>query len=271
MRNGVSFLNKPTKLLLKRVPTLRSFLDNIVLILNERNVNSNDVAVASTLILFLILMGAVASLIFTSPIAGLALILCFVVCLISFIKASLDKRTTNLRNSIPDMLRSMSVCFGAGYTIYQTLAQICSETKGILNKLFRRSTQIMQTGGSVSDALNFLKTSESGEELCFLAVALDVQHQTGGSMKPVIDSARDMVENKLELMRLLHVQTAQAKLSARIVMILPFALIAIFSIISPGFLLPFFQSFLGVLLLIIACIMQFAGFILVKKILNINI
>ena len=137
--------------------------------------------------------------------------------------------------------------------------------------MFRKSTQIMQTGGSVSDALNYLKNSESGAELSFLAVALDVQHQTGGSMKPVIDSARDMVENKLELMRLLHVQTAQAKLSARIVMILPFALIAIFSIISPGFLLPFFSSFLGFILLIIACILQFAGFILVKKILNINI
>ncbi len=271
MRNGISILKKPTKYLLKKSKSLKIFVNKIVLILNENNITADTYSVLSSLIGVLFALGILASLVFCSPIAGFALILCFIVCLISFVKASLDKRITNLRNSIPDMLRSMSVCFGAGYTIYQTFAQISSETKGLLNKMFRKSTQIMQTGGTISDALDYLKNTESGSELSFLAVALDVQHQTGGSMKPVIDSSRDMVENKLELMRLLHVQTAQAKLSARIVMILPFALIAIFSIISPGFLLPFFSSFLGVLLLIVACIMQFAGFILVKKILNINI
>ncbi len=271
MRNGVTFLKKPSSYILLRSKSVSNFANNFVLILNENNIKSDATSVTSALIFLLLFLGIVASIIFTSPIAGLAIILCFVVCLISYVKASLDKRMTNLRNSIPDMLRSMSVCFGAGYTIYQTFSQISIETRGLLKKLFRRSTQILQTGGSVSEALYFLKNSESGEELSFLAVALDVQHQTGGSMKPVIDSARDMVENKLELMRLLHVQTAQAKLSARIVMILPFALIAIFSIVSPGFLLPFFSSFLGIVLLLIACIMQFAGFILVKKILNINI
>lgn len=271
MRNGVSFLKKPSSYILLRSKSISNFAKNFVLILNENNIKSDATSVTSALIFLLLFLGIVASIIFTSPIAGLAIILCFVVCLISYVKAFLDKRMTNLRNSIPDMLRSMSVCFGAGYTIYQTFSQISIETRGLLKKLFRRSTQILQTGGSVSEALYFLKNSESGEELSFLAVALDVQHQTGGSMKPVIDSARDMVENKLELMRLLHVQTAQAKLSARIVMILPFALIAIFSIVSPGFLLPFFSSFLGIVLLLIACIMQFAGFILVKKILNINI
>lgn len=271
MRNGVSFLKKPSEFVLKRSKSTENFVNNLVLIFNERNIKSNSTSVTSTLIFLILFFGIFASVIFTSPIAGLALILCFIVCLISYVKATLDKRMTNLRNSIPDMLRSMSVCFGAGYTIYQTFSQISVETKGLLKKLFRRSTQILQTGGSVSDALYFLKNSESGEELSFLAVALDVQHQTGGSMKPVIDSARDMVENKLELMRLLQVQTAQAKLSARIVMILPFALIAIFSIVSPGFLLPFFSSFLGIVLFLIACIMQFSGFILVKKILNINI
>ena len=165
----------------------------------------------------------------------------------------------------------MSTCFGAGYTIFQTFSHISLESQGSIKSLFSKCTNILQTGGSVSSSLNCLKDVKDVPELSFLAVALDVQHQTGGSMKPVIESAKDMVENKLELMRMLQVQTAQAKLSARIVMILPFALIAIFSIVSPGFLTPFFTSFFGVFLLLIACLMQAAGIILVKKMLNVEI
>lgn len=183
----------------------------------------------------------------------------------------IEKRILNLRNSVPDTLRSMSTCFGAGYTIFQTFSHISNESSGAIKNLFGRCTHILQTGGSVSSSLDYLKNFDEVPELGFLAVALDVQHQTGGSIKPVIESAKDMVENKLELMRMLQVQTAQAKLSARIVMILPFALIAIFSIISPGFLTPFFTSVFGFILLLIACLMQAGGIILVKKMLNVEI
>ena len=271
MRNGVSILKRPSKFLLSHSKFLNNNFENLTLLLNERNVKCDSVSVSSSILAFLVFSGFISSLLCGSIVVGLALILCFSILLVTFTRASIDRQITNLRNSIPDTLRSMSTCFGAGYTIFQTFSHISIESKGSIKSLFSKCTNILQTGGSVSSSLNCLKDVKDVPELSFLAVALDVQHQTGGSMKPVIESAKDMVENKLELMRMLQVQTAQAKLSARIVMILPFALIAIFSIISPGFLTPFFTSFFGVFLLLIACLMQAAGIILVKKMLNVEI
>lgn len=271
MRNGVSFLKKPCKLVLEKSKFLNENFNNITTLLNERNINCDVVSVCSAFLALTVLFGIVFSLIFSSPIAGVASILCLSVLLITASKAAIDRRIANLRNSVPDTLRSMSTCFGAGYTIFQTFSHISSEGNGAIKNLFGKCTHILQTGGSISNSLDCLKNVKDVPELAFLAVALDVQHQTGGSMKPVIESAKDMIENKLELMRMLQVQTAQAKLSARIVMILPFALIAIFSIVSPGFLTPFFSSVFGFILLLIACIMQAAGIILVKKMLNVEI
>ena len=86
-------------------------------------------------------------------------------------------------------------------------------------------------------------------QLAFVAVALDVQHQSGGSLAAVLDAARESVESEIDLARSLKEQTAQAQLSARIVTAMPFVLIALFSLMSPGSLSPFFESMAGMALL----------------------
>ena len=69
-----------------------------------------------------------------------------------------------------------------------------------------------------------------------MAVALDVPRppRAGGSMRPVLEAARETVEGELALRRALRVQTAQARLSARVVTVMPFALVAVFSLVSKG-------------------------------------
>ena len=52
----------------------------------------------------------------------------------------------------------------------------------------------------------------------------------------VLEAAADTVKGELALRRALRVQTAQAKLSARVVVVMPFVLVAAFSLASPDFL-----------------------------------
>ena len=84
-------------------------------------------------------------------------------------------------------------------------------------------------------------------------------------MRQVLEAARDTVKGELALRRSLRVQTAQAKLSARIVAVMPFILVTAFSLASPNFLMPFFTSLPGIALFAIAITMQLAGILLVRK------
>ena len=67
------------------------------------------------------------------------------------------------------------------------------------------------------------------------------------------------------------VQTAQAQLSARMVTFMPFVLVALVSLVSPGFLMPFFASFAGLALLAVAQVMQAAGVMLVHRMLDVGV
>ena len=90
-------------------------------------------------------------------------------------------------------------------------------------------------------------------------------------MQQVLEITRQSVADEIELKRTLKTQTAQAKLSAQIVTIMPFALIGVFSLLSPGFLDPFFESALGVVMLLCALGMQVLGVFLVRRLLRVEV
>ena len=197
--------------------------------------------------------------------------MCACACAVVWLRTVQDKRRDALREGIPDALRSMAVCFQAGLSLLQTFQQVASEVQGPLGTLFARAAHQLETGEGAGRALEVLRRGSSVAELAFVAVALDVQHQAGGSMKQVLDAARDTVQSEIELRRALRVQTAQAKLSARVVSVLPFVLIAVFSLVSEGFLDPFFASPMGMALLAIALGMQAAGIVAVRRMLAVEV
>ena len=116
-----------------------------------------------------------------------------------------------------------------------------------------------------------LKGQVHEPELVFLGTALEIQHRTGSSMQQVLEATRQSVVDEIELKRTLKTQTAQAKLSAQIVTVMPFALVGVFSLVSPGFLNPFFESFVGIALLLVALGMQVAGVCLVRRMLHVEV
>ena len=102
---------------------------------------------------------------------------------------------------MPDALHAMGSCFQAGFSLLQTFQQLAGEIKGPLGKRFAACAHLLETGHGSSEALGALRAGGKRSELAFVAVALDVQHQAGGSMRPVLEAARETVEGELALRR----------------------------------------------------------------------
>ena len=181
------------------------------------------------------------------------------------------RRRQQMQEGLPDALRSMASCFHAGLSLGQTFDQLAHESKGPLRPLFAQVLAHMQSGRSAVQALSFLQRQGGPAELSFLAVALQVQHETGGAMQHVPDSVGDALRSEVELRRALRVHTAQARLSARVVSGVSIALVGALALLSPGFLDPFFESFAGVALLALACGMQLAGIVAVRRLLKVSV
>lgn len=270
LRNGLlPFKSLSQKLL--RIDYVNVLLQESVDVLISGRFSTGKVELCSLALPSAILVVLTGWLIGGSLLMGMLVLVGIVAALVSYLNFKKDKHSELMRESIPDALRSMSACSHVGFSLQQTFYQVASEIDEPLSGLFKKATHDLETGQSIETALRRFRDSAQVSELVFISVALDVQHRSGGSLRQVLDAARDSVESELELKRKLRVQTAQAKLSARIVSLMPFLLIAVFSFLSPGFLDPFFQSVAGVALLSIAVFMQMSGILIVRRILNIEV
>ena len=244
--------------------------DEVVAACAAREITATREAVISVALVALAAMALIVALVTGSAIGAVAVCICLIVVAHVLAGSSREKRREAVREAVPGALESMAACFGSGFTLLQTFNQVAQDAPGYLGQTFKRSAHILETGGSARQALDELREGRYADDLAFVSIALDVQHQSGGSMRQVLDAASDSVKGELALRRSLRVQTAQAKLSARIVVVMPFILVALFSLVSPDFLAPFFSSALGYALLALAIVMQVAGVILVNRALTID-
>ncbi len=269
LKKGIPLFMPVARFVLRSKRVERS-IGKAVFLLQGFGSQCTDASFLSVLMAFVTLIGLLLWIVSHSAVYGAAVAAIAVIAVFGAIKAKSDKQSLAMREAIPEALRCMSACFRSGQSLVQTLKHTEKEIGGPLGRVFKVAADRLDMGETTQRALDIMRSDQSVPELSFVAVALDVQHQCGGSIAPVLESARESVESELELMRSLRVQTAQAKLSASIVTVMPFILIALFSLMSPDFLSPFFSSFLGMFLLGAALSMQLAGVLLVRRMLKID-
>lgn len=276
LERGCMPLKPLARWLLERGAVRRAVADLVAVLnrrLDPRASGASDIEptpVLSLVIAFALIAGTGVGAVTMSAVCGAACAACAVMLLFGRARSAEEKHAEAVREEVPEALRSMGVCFRSGLTLLQTMKQVAHELDGSLGALFDTAARRLEMGATTTEALAVFDTARQVPELTFVAVALDAQHQSGGSIAAVLESAQESVESELELRRSLRVQTAQAKLSARIVTLMPFLLVAVFSLMSPGFLEPFFTSVPGMALLALALGMQLAGTLMVHRMLKAN-
>lgn len=270
VRNGISALGPAADVLMK-LRVVERFLTSLQATLAERGTTTFPRSLATLAIAGSGAIFALGLLVSGSWVFGITAIFLAFIALNTWMTKQQETYKTRLREELPTALQAMNACFCVGYSLPQIFDQVALDLEGPLKQVFLRTGAVISAGGTVEEALEVLKHQTDEPELFFLATALEIQHRTGSSLSQVLEVVRGSVSDQIELKRLLQTQTAQAKLSAQIVTVMPFLLIGIFSLISEGFLDPFFTSTIGIVLLCAAIAMQAIGIMLVRKILRVEV
>jgi tight adherence protein B len=269
-RKGVFHL-RPFSRLLLRVPWVAKRCDLCLKALSIRGVvmGANEVCEC-----MMALFGMAAIVVFLLT-GMLVVALCGAALLAAYLfgKAGkeLERWEGRLVEEIPDALRSLGICFNAGYSLQQAFEQTAQDTPEPLGTELRQASFDVCAGRSVEEALAALEKRTKAADLRFVIVALEIQHRTGGSLQELLENAADAVLASADLRRQLAIQTAQARLSARVITILPLILVAVLSLAMEGYLQSFFTSSEGLVILFVALGMEAAGVFAVRRILGVDL
>lgn len=252
------------------LPRVEAWAQGACELLAYRGVRATEATVCSLIAAFALVVAVACGLAFT-PVAGAALAAAATIAVTGAVSRRVRRQRELLRDALPDALRTMEACFHAGLSQSQTFQQLAREAPRPLSDVFDRAARAFEAGEPLHAVLARMRGESGVSELSFLAAALEIQHQSGGSMGPVIGAARDSLEGELDLERSLRVHTAQARLSARVVVGVTVLLVAALSALSEDFLGPFFASPAGMVLFGMAVAMQVAGIVAVRRLLDVEV
>jgi len=180
------------------------------------------------------------------------------------------RRAEMLSEEIGESLSGMSNSLRAGYSFQQAMDLISKETQGPLGKEYRRTLREINLGVPTDQALQNLVNRVNNEDMELMISSVLIQRSIGGNLAEVFDKISDTIRQRIRMKGEIQVLTAQGRITALVVGLMPLALLLIISLINPEYVSMFFETPLGWGLLAFAAVSEVIGYLLIKKVTNIE-
>lgn len=137
--------------------------------------------------------------------------------------------------AVPDAYRSLASGLASGQTMAQAMTYVGRHGRGTVGRAFLKGSFELDCGSSVSEALEVAAAGVGDPSMGLLSCALAISQRTGAPMAGLLERSAALVEEREGLQGLLRTKTAQVRLSAAVVMVLPVLLVASLALLSPDF------------------------------------
>jgi tight adherence protein B len=108
-------------------------------------------------------------------------------------------------------------------------------------------------------------------DLRYLVIAILIQRETGGNLAEILSNISHIIRGRLRLAAQVRVLSAEGRMSAWILGLLPFAVAGMLVLLNPTYVSALWTDPLGVKLLWTALVMIVIGVIWLKKVIRIHI
>jgi tight adherence protein B len=187
------------------------------------------------------------------------------------------KRLQAFNDHLADTITLIANALRAGASFLQAIELVVRETQPPISTEFNRVIREVNLGLPFEQALSNMVRRVRSDDLELMTTAITIQHQVGGNLAEILDSIAFTIRERVRIMGEIRVLTAQQRLSGYIVAGLPIFLIAILSVVAPGFMAPMFGPPeiiglpVGVLMLAFGAFMMLIGFLAIRRIVDIKV
>lgn len=177
----------------------------------------------------------------------------------------ISRRRKAFADQLDSGLMMMASSLRAGYSLLQSVQAMGVEADSPMREEFARVINETRIGRDLSDSLLDVSARMGSEDFSWVTQAIAINREVGGNLAEVFDGVAKTIRDRNQLHRQVSALAAEGKLSAVILMALPFGVTTFLSISTPGYLTPMFTSVLGWALLGLAVVMLTIGGVWLAK------
>jgi tight adherence protein B len=182
-----------------------------------------------------------------------------------------QKRMAKFQEQLPDALDLIARALKAGHAFSGGLKMVAEEFGDPIGTEFRKTLDEINFGVGVDQAMKNLAHRVDCPDLQFFVVSVIIQRETGGNLAEILEKIASLVRERFKLYGKVRTLAAEGKLSAIILIALPFLIAFYFFVIQPEYIGLLFQDPIGIAMLVGASIMMSIGVFVMRKMIQIRV
>lgn len=186
---------------------------------------------------------------------------------VDFLAKRRKKKFTRL---LPDMLQLLAGTLRAGYSIGQGFEAVSGEIDEPMGKELRRAVTEARLGRPLDEALEAVAFRMDSEDFGWAVMAIRIQREVGGNLAELLMTVSDTMVQRERLRRDVASLTAEGRMSAIILGLLPPGLGMAMFAMNREYISKLFSG-TGLILLVASIFMMLIGFVWMKKTITIEV
>ena len=221
--------------------------------------------------LALIVFMGLGQLLFQQALGVIFLGILGVVLPVFIVKFKKTQRIKKFEGQLFDAVLLLANALRAGHSSVQGMEIISKNMPSPLAGEFRKVSLEMRIGMTLDDALMNLTQRIESKDIEMVVTGLSIQRQIGGNMAEILDNIAYTIDKRIKNRLKIEALTAQSRLSAWIVSLLPIVLAVFIFGLHPEFGGIMFEEPLGIIMLVSGGVMMALGILVIRVVIRIDI
>lgn len=230
------------------------------------NVAMQPAEFAATVAVLAVVAGLVG-LVALGPIVGLGVAVLVCVGAAAYVRRARDRRQAAFADQLPDVLQLITTALRSGYGITQALESVAEEAEEPARSEFANVLAESRLGRDLSESMHALASRMDSTDLEWVVSAIDINRDTGGNLSEILQKVGMTIRERARIGRQVRTLTAEGRLSARILLVMPFAMLLWQWRVNPDNFAKLTDG-IGLVFLGIAGVLLVLGSLWVRKIVN---
>jgi len=181
------------------------------------------------------------------------------------------KRREKFNLQLVETLSNISNALKAGFSITQAFEAVVREGQKPIAQEFDVFLKQTRVGVNFSDAIENLGDRVQSEDLALVIAAIETARKTGGNLTEILENIAHTIRQRMRIEMRIKTLTAQGRMQGIVAACMPAVMGGILLIMKPRIMLPFLHSPVGVLVVGIVILLIAAGWLVIRKIINIDV
>lgn len=172
---------------------------------------------------------------------------------------------------LPDALDYLARSLRAGNPFSASLKSLAAEMPDPIGTEFGITFEELNYGLEFEEAMKNLASRSGSEEMNYFVTAVLIQRTTGGNLADMLNRLSAIMRSRASTYREIRILSAEMKMSANVLVLLPFFVAAILSLTSPGYLSILFTTTVGHFLILGQLLLMAIGYYIIRRMISFRV